>query len=319
MQLHAGPFSYTWISDWAKVSPGEGFAHHGIAVGPDGLIYTGHATDAIIQVLDPEGALVREFPAPVDETHCLCFASEGGKPVLWISDIGGKGRNNGGPQVVKIDLEGRVLARLTKADTGYGADEVFKPTAVAVDPASGKIWVADGYGSSRVLLFSPELKLLRTIDGNDGLGRFKCPHWVFVDRRSGASEVWVADRANNRVQVYDGNGAFLRGVNVGLVAPSGFAAFGDYLVIAELRARLVVLDRKDNIVAYLGAGPQNNSRPGWPNRLDITGAPIPPHADIHCGEFNSPHGIAADPEGNLYVSEWLLGDRFTKLAFSPRR
>jgi hypothetical protein len=264
-------------------------------------------------ILDSQGRLKRAFPVPVCETHCITVSSCGGQETLWIADTGGKGRDHGGPQVVHVDLEGRVLARIAKADTGYGAAENFCCTAVAVDPQSGEVWIADGYGSSRVLCFSRELKLQRVFDGSDGLGRFACPHWVRVDRRKGVSEIYIADRSNDRIQVYGADGKFLRGIRSGLVTPSGFAGFGDYLVVAELKARLVLLDREDRIVGYIGAGPHHVVKPGWPNRHDAAGKGQPPQRDIRIGEFNSPHGVCADAQGSIYVSEWLLGDRFTKL------
>ncbi len=313
MQIAVDNLTYTWIADWAKVSSGAGFAHHGITVLKSGNILTGHATDAKVQELDPQGVVKREFKVPVGGTHCLHVAEENGQEVLWIADVTGKGGANEGPQVVKVDMTGKLLARLTKADTGYGEAENFCPTALAVDAATGNVWITDGYGSSRTMCFSPKLKLLRTIDGSDGLGRFSCPHWVHIDTRKGTPEVYVADRAKDRIQVYSTEGKFLRGITTGLVTPSGFASFGDYLVVAELKARLVLLDKEDRIVGYIGAGPQNVVKKGWPNRFDATNVAHPPQPDIRVGEFNSPHGVCADRQGNIYVSEWLLGDRFTKL------
>src|SRR5690606_5936136 len=127
----------------------------------------------------------------------------------------------------------------------------------------------------------------------DGLGRFSCPHWVFVDTRKGHSEVYIADRSNNRVQVYGTEGKFLRGIDQGLTTPSVFATFGDHLVIGELKARIVVLDAKDEIVGYFGAGLDHGAKPGWPNRKEGEKT-IKPLADIPVGQFNSPHGVCAD-------------------------
>ncbi len=312
--LEAKSLKYRWIADWAKIPETNGHSHHGIVVMRDGNILTGHALEAKVCVLSPQGDLIREVAVPVNETHGLALAEENGTEVLWIADVGGKDRDHGGPQVVKVDLTtGKRLARLTKADfPGYGEKDNWCPTAVAIDPANGDVWVTDGYGSSKTHRFSKELQHQLTIDGTDGLGRFSCPHWVFVDRRKGMSEIYIADRSNNRVQVYGPEGRFLRGIAEGLTTPSVFASFGEYLVIGELKARLVILDGKDQIVGYLGAGLEHVAKPGWPNRK--TGEQtITPLADISVGQFNSPHGVCADAQGNIYVSEWLLGDRFTKL------
>ena len=99
---------------------------------------------------------------------------------------------------------------------------------------------------------------------------------------------------------------------------SDFAQWGDLLVVAEIYQRLAVLDSDDKLVGYIGADPDPESapgwptRPGWPNDLSEDGRaeiPLLPQHD----RFNSPHSVAADADGNLYVSEWLLGGRYTKL------
>jgi DNA-binding beta-propeller fold protein YncE len=302
--------SYRWIADWAKVDAGQGHAHHGIVVDRDGTILSGHATDSIVQRLDRDGKLLGSFPVPVGETHCLALGAPGKTPTLWIADV--EGSDASGPRVVQVDMTGKLLAKVTKTDLGYGEKENFCPTAVAVDDQTGEVYIADGYGSSRVHRLSPDLKKLNTIAGS-GVGTFSCPHWVWIDRRSGATRIYVADRSNDRIQVFTPDGAFVKVITAGLVTPSGFAGFGDYLVVAELKARVLVLDRDDKTVAILGAGQAHVAKPGWPNRKLDDGSTIPPQKDIAVGEFNSPHGITADPQGNIYVSEWLLGDRFTKL------
>ncbi len=87
----------------------------------------------------------------------------------------------------------------------------------------------------------------------EGAGRFNCPHGIFIDRRKAEPELYVADRANHRVQVYDMEGRFKRsfGDNF-LSSPRAFVTDGDLMVVAELRARLAVLDLDDNLVCYLG-------------------------------------------------------------------
>lgn len=312
MASPAAPPAYRWIPDWARVEPGAGFAHHGIVVDRDGSILTGHASDSVVQRLDRDGRVLGAFAVPVGETHCLALGRPDAAPTLWIADV--EGCAGGPPRVVQVDMQGRLLAEVVKADLGYAADERFVPTAVAVDPADGAVWIADGYGSSRVHLLGPDLRQRLTLDGTTGAGRFNCPHWVWIDRRTGSSRIYVADRSNDRIQVFAPDGAFIKAIAEGLVTPSGFAGFGDYLVVAELKARVVVLDRDDRIVAELGAGREHVAKRGWPNRALADGSVRPPQSDIPAGQFNSPHGIAADPEGNIYVSEWLLGDRFTKLA-----
>ena len=130
---------------------GEAHAHHGITVLPDGNILTGHASEPKGLVLTPDGRLEREFEVPAKGTHGLAWSHEEGRLVLWVTDIVE-------PQVVKTDLEGRLLARLGREDFPLGEGDGFCPTATSIDPATGEVWVADGYGSSTVHCFGPDLK-----------------------------------------------------------------------------------------------------------------------------------------------------------------
>ena len=103
-----------------------------------------------------------------------------------------------------------------------------------------------------------------------------------------------------------------------LNSPSGFAVSGDLLVIAELYSRLAVVDVDDNFVGYVGGSENAKTglgwpeRPGWPNALSSDARGITADTPLP-NEFNSPHSLATDADGNLYVSEWLIGGRYTKL------
>jgi DNA-binding beta-propeller fold protein YncE len=316
MEIDVGDLKYEWIADWAKLSPMTGFAHHGLAIAKDGAIVTAHATHPRILVLSPEGELLREFAVPVTEVHGITLADEDGTEILWIVDTAAKYEKKPGypVQVLKCSMTGEVLARLTKADFNYEEADAFCPTALTVDPATVKVWITDGYGSSRIHRFSRDLELELTLTGSEGdAGPFNQPHWIFADTRQAGTRIYVADRMNDRVQVFDADGGYLSVIDEGLVTPSVFGSFGEYLVIGELNARLVVLDGDDQIVGTIGEGRKYLDKPGWPNRLDDAGTPISPLDDIDPFTFNSPHGMAVDPDGNIYVSEWLIGDRFTKL------
>ncbi|MDA3959727.1 MAG: hypothetical protein PF961_02980 [Planctomycetota bacterium] len=305
--------SWRWIADWADIPADEGHAHHGIAVNKAGEIITGHASRSEVQVFNADGQLQRSFPVPLGGTHCITLIEEDGVEYLWIADVDGRPSDNA-TSVIKVDMQGTKLAELTRVDFNYAEGEGFCPTAVAYDASTGQLWVTDGYGSSRVHCFSPELKLLRSIDGTEGAaGAFACPHWVHIDTRKDEPELYIADRSNDRIQVYGTDGSFRRVIDQGITTPSGFASFGDYLVVAELRGRVFVMDQTDTILGYLGSGQHHCDKPGWPNRTGANDVAIKPLDDIPVGEFNSPHGITTDPQGNIYVSEWLLGDRFTKL------
>jgi hypothetical protein len=300
-----------------------------------------------------DGDLQWTVETELTEGHGITLVREDGEDYFWICDPGfvfesvtgegddewaplfGEGihRHSGQPRVVKMSMDGTIRFELPIPSEGLhptqGLMGAFCPCGCAVDEerfgGSGDIWVADGYGSSIVYRFDKAGNELARITGEEGGGRFLCPHSVFIDRRPGKSvELYVADRENRRVQVYDLEGRYVRTVGASfLSSPSGFAQWGDTLVVAELYARLALLDIHDELVGYIGAETPNDvvhgwpDRPGWPNALDSTGrvASAPSHLDH--GHFNSPHSLAVDARGRLYVSEWLIGGSYTLLR--PRR
>ena len=87
--------------------------------------------------------------------------------------------------------------------------------------------------------------------------------------------------------------------------------------MAELYARLAVVDAEDRFLGYVGASDSARKglgwpeRPGWPNALSDDARAVRANLSVS-NDFNSPHSLAADPDGNLYVSEWLVGGRYTK-------
>ena len=109
---------------------------------------------------------------------------------------------------MKLDLEGRKVKSLTPPDLDFYQREHYCPTFGAVNGechgGNGDILVADGYGQSYVHRYDQAGKYLGSINREGGsAGRFNCPHAIFIDRRKTEPELYIADRANRRVQVYD--------------------------------------------------------------------------------------------------------------------
>ena len=143
---------------------------------------------------------------------------------LWATDVNDQGtilgmsarNSNGvvmGQEVLKLNTAGKVLMTLgTEGVAGTGPNAFDRPTSVAV-AANGDIFVTDGhapnkYGTARVVKFAKDGHFIKTW-GRKGSapGEFDEPHDIFV----GGSHVWVyvADRRNNRIQVFDQDGKFL--------------------------------------------------------------------------------------------------------------
>jgi sugar lactone lactonase YvrE len=314
--IKVGPFEYEWIENWSNIPRSSGFAHHGIAIGEDGNIYIGDISEPRIHVVTPDGTLLRSWSVPVTEVHGLSFGTYNDQTVLWVVDTGSKGKppRSGEGAILASTLDGEIICKYGRDDLGYTQDEGFSPTACAQDPATGNLWITDGYGSSRVHCLTPDGKKILGFDGTESeCGKFKTPHWIWVDQRQDENRIYIADRANHRVLIFTPEGKLLQNLNEGFNFPSGFASFGDVLIVAELSANVVVLDNNDEIIGHIGTNREAKDRPGWPNAKDDNDKGIAPTQYVKPGLFNSPHGIAADKAGNIYVSEWLFGGRYIRL------
>ena len=334
MRIGSGEHTYEWISGWAKVpdtdSARTGWSHHGVVVTESGDVISYHQGDPTFMVFDKDGNLKRSWDNGFADAHGMTLVKEGNTEYLWIADNGrkrqardryeypeGAGKVTG--KAVKTTLEGETVMKLETPGIPVYRSGDYMPTWVAVNEerqgGNGDVWVADGYAQNQVHRFSKSGEYVSSITGEGGAaGAFNCPHAIFVDRRKTDPELYVADRGNGRVQVYDLEGNYKRVFGEDfLTTPSGFATHGKLMIIAELRARLVVLDADDNPVTYLGANEAVTEVDGWPNIKDESGVPARTNL-LEAGKFNSPHGMAVDADGNLYVAEWLIGGRFTKLA-----
>ena len=315
MRVGRGRQVFDWIEKWGKIPDSQGardgWAHHGIAVSETGKVIAFHQGDLTVLIFDQEGNLESSWNGTVDNAHGIHIVKEGNTEYLWIAD-------NTTSRVVKTSLSGELVMSLDRPDIKvYGEGGVYAPTAVAVNQerhgGNGDIYLADGYGSSYVHRYDKNGNYINSINGEEGeAGRFATPHEVWVDTRKPEKELYIADRSNGRIQVYDLEGNYKRAFGRApgadwLHSPSGFAQSGEFLLAGELRgSRVTVLDMDDELVCYLG---ENSGafklNLGWPNI---------PHETLVPGKFNSPHGVATDSDGNIYVAEFLIGGRINKLA-----
>lgn len=198
---------------------------------------------------------------------------------IWVTDIGNH-------RVFKFDSSGKLMLALGTGKAGEGDDEFNQPTDVAFGP-EGEVFISDGYGNNRVKKYSADGKLL-TIWGRAGKGpgEFHLPHAIVVDS---SNRVLVGDRENNRIQVFDREGALLE------IWP-GFAPYG--LAFGPDNVLYVATGREYDVLCLdsKGAIKQRWGRKG-----------------MAAGEFDLPHMLAVDPAGSLFVAE-VGGKRLQKLS-----
>ncbi|MCW2882511.1 MAG: repeat containing protein [Sphaerisporangium sp.] len=313
---------YRWSHELLEWPLSRGWAHHDIAVLDDGRIITSHPDGGLFVEYRPDGRLIRTTSLPVTETHGIHVKQdEGGNPLLWVADNGlktlawGDGLTDVSRpgRVVLLDLEGSLLLEIGCPHLATYEGGSWQPCAVVshrpmLPNSPGTLWVADGYGKSLVHGFTDDGEYRITLDGTESGLRFNTPHALLIDSRHGQPELYVADRGNSRMVVYDLNGQFRRVVaDPELARPSGLALSGDRLIVTDLTGGLAVFGADDQLLGSIGQHGDHDDGL-WPNERDENGRLGPPQATRQA-RLNSPHGIAVDGAGRVLISEWLLGGR----------
>jgi len=267
---------YAPVAGFFQLPPGENFVEPaGIAVNSKGHIYVFHRGKHPLMEFDPSGRFLRSIADELFVTaHMVHVDMEDN---IWTTDVGTH-------VVLKLSPEGRVLIALGRMR--IPGDDVLhfnQPTDVAFD-RDGNIYVTDGYGNSRVLKFD---KYGNPVLGwgmkGTGPGQFDTPHTIAID----GDLVYVGDRENARIQIFDLTGRFLREWRLGhpfslVVTPDHFVYMAD-----AIASRILQIDRDGKVVGAL-RGPA----PGQG-----------PHFD--------PHEIAVGKDGAIFTAE-VLGWRAQK-------
>ena len=209
---------------------------------------------------------------------------------VWMTDIGHH-------QVFKFSHEGKLLMTVGAKDVpGLDGNHFNQPTDVAVT-SSGEFYVSDGYGNSRVAKFSRDGKFLFDWGRKgDKPGEFDLPHGIALDSQG---RVYVADRSNSRIQVFDGNGKFLQHwKSTELGRPWGLRVGADgYLYVVD-------------------GGDMNPKPPdrGRVLKLDLQGIILEKWGSFgSCdGQFYWAHAVGVAKNGDVYVTDVHVGMRVQK-------
>jgi hypothetical protein len=206
-------------------------------------------------------------------------------------------------------LKGNILYQIGNvAKPGSNAQKFdwTNPTDVAVAP-NHDIYVVDGYGSQRVTRFDRNFTPLRTIGGKGkGDGEFNTCHGIWINTlKGGEPEVYIADRANERVQIFDLALNHKRNLVGDVRNPCCFYQHKENLFIPDLASRVTILDAADQLVTHLGDGKESN---GPTNKPDNQTNP---------SLFAAPHSLCVDSAGSFYVVEWIPTGRPRKFRHVP--
>ena len=226
---------------------------------------------------DDKGAFVRTFGDRFTRAHGLRIDRDGN---LWATDVGAH-------TVMKFTPGGQLLLTIgTKGQAGTwddstGAHLLNQPNDVAI-AANGDIFVAQGHtpgprGDARVLKFDKTGKFLMQWGGHGTEpGKFEVAHSIAFDAQG---RLWVADRENQRIQVFDTSGTYIREMKyAGL--PCAFEIDRDYVwMVNGFAAQVLKLDLQGRVLAATGKQGKG------------------------AGEFGEAHFIAVSPKGELYVAD----------------
>jgi DNA-binding beta-propeller fold protein YncE len=277
-KLKSGPpLSYTVDASWPQMPKGYNFGEcSGVDVDQKGNVWVFNRGHWPVIEFDRRGKLMQAWSQdsfPVKSAHGLRVGPDGN---LWLVDVEGH-------VVFKMSTEGRVLMvmgnRQTVAGNNDARDAFNRPTNVAFR-ANGNFYVSDGYVNSRVVEFTPDGYYVRHWGRKGtGDGEFNLVHDVQVDSRG---RVYVGDRLNERVQVFDADGRFLAKWT-GIGSPWG-------LYYAPKEEAIFMCDgRYDRIL-----------------KLNLEGQVLGVLSEYGkaAGKLDYAHSIAVDPEdGALYTAE----------------
>lgn len=231
---------------------------------------------------DPNGAFVRAFGDKMfTRSHGLKIDRDGN---LWATDVGAH-------VVVKLNPAGEVLLTLgTRGEAGEwneaaGSRKLNQPNDIAI-AANGDIFVAQGHtpgtrGDARVLKFDKDGRFLTSWGGKGkDAGQFDVAHGAAIDAKG---LLWVMDRENSRIQVFDSNGTFVREQKYkGLPCSVAFGR-NEAFMVNGFTGQLLRLDLDGRVLAATG-------RPG-----------------TALGEFGEAHFVALSPKGDVYVADSVNG------------
>lgn len=246
-----------------------------------------HRPTNFVLILDGDGELVQswsQWDSLFVRPHKVAINPYDPEQHVWIVD-------DWASQIFEFSHDGSRLLRVMGEREVMASDETHfgRPTDIAFLP-DGTFLVSDGYVNTRIVKFDEHGRYMMEW-GGEGTepGRFRLPHSVKVDADG---RVYVADRRNGRIQVFDEDGRLLD-VWGNIMQPSHLVVTQDQTVWMSDPTinRLTQYNLDGRLLTYWGV------------------------AGSFPGAFNNPHHFAADSDGNLYVADYA---NFRVQKFTPK-
>ena len=303
----------------------------GVAVNSKGHVFVfsrGNSTGAAYgasaaQLLefDADGKFVREIGHNLYAWSFAHAVRVDHQDNIWVAD-------KGSDMVIKFNPEGRVAMvfgrKQEASDEGTGplkhpnpplppVDGMFRQVTDMAWDAAGDTFISDGYINSRVAKFDKDGNWVKSWgEPGSGAGQFRTPHNIAVDA---AGNVYVADRGNSRIQVFDGDGNYLRQIQIEVPAPPdaepaiGNKPAGTRGTMAPGAPWTVCITPGPKQVLFT-----SDAFPGRIYKLSLGGTVLGMFGKSgkQPGQFGWIHEIACPSENELYVAE-LLNWRVQKL------
>jgi sugar lactone lactonase YvrE len=306
MAIGTHRLEYEVLEGWERLPEGWSFVEvAGVAVDSRDRVYVFNRGAHPVIVFDKDGRFLNAWgEGLVTNAHGIFIDRD---DLVYLAD-------NHEHIVRKFTADGKLLMTLGQpgraTDTGFriGATPVARAsgpfngvTKAAVGPG-GEIFVSDGYGNARVHVYSPGGELLRSWgEPGSGEGQFNLPHSIAVDS---AGHVYVADRENSRIQIFDSQGNFQREWDWVNRPDDIFIDEQDNLYVAELG--WVIQARDVPHYRLMNAPPMGHAPIARVTVCDPDGkiqAQVGGEDPLLPGNFIAPHGIWADSRGDFYVGE----------------
>ena len=266
-KLGAGEFEYEVAVDWESMPPGYSWLEAtSVAVDSGDRVYVFNRGDHPMMVFDREGKFLRAWGEGLfTRPHGVTVGPD---DTLYCTD-------DGGHSVRHCTSDGKVLMTIGEPDKPaeyMGGAPFNRCTDVALDPKTGELYVSDGYGNARVHKYSPDGKLLFSW-GSPGTdpGEFNIVHNIATDSEG---YVYVADRENHRIQVFDSNGKFETQF-VNLHRPCAiYVSEARQIFVGELGAGMSVNMKMPNIGPRITVLDSSGERLGRMGGYGFRGGPV---------------------------------------------